>query len=117
MKKKYRIKKNEEFKAIMNAKQFFVSKSLTFYVKEKQEEHARIGISVSKKLGNAVVRNKIKRQIRMMVQNTYTFTEKFDTIILVRNTYPTQSFAVNQTDLQTLHKKARKKYDELFKKA
>lgn len=112
MKKKYRILKNEEFRAILNAKAFFADKSMTLYTKQKELEHARIGISVSKKIGKAHVRNKIKRQIRMMVQNAYTFDEKFDTILLVRNAYLDFNYAQNLTQLQNLYQKARKKYDQ-----
>lgn len=39
---------------------------------------------VGKKLGNAVVRNKIKRQVRSMVDDCFDFNEAFDTIIIVR---------------------------------
>lgn len=117
MKKKYRVLKNEEFRLILNAKIFFSSKSITLYSKQKKEEHARVGISVSKKIGKAHLRNKIKRQIRMMVQNVYTFEEKFDTILLVRNAYTELSFAQNLENLKYLHKKARKKYDETNQKA
>ena len=38
-------------------------------------------------MGNAVIRNKIKRQVREMVHDIYTFDENFDTIILVRPKY------------------------------
>ena len=68
MKKEYRIKKNEEFQKIIRQKKSIVHSKFVIYFR-KNDEHLRIGISVSKKLGNAVVRNKIKRQIRMMISS------------------------------------------------
>ncbi len=50
MKKEFRIRKNEEFQKILQFKRFYASPSLTLYVKPKNETHARVGISVGKKL-------------------------------------------------------------------
>lgn len=111
MKKKYRIKDSREIKKILDNKNFFSSKTLTLYTKQRNLEHARVAISVSKKLGNAVVRNKIKRQIRMMIQKVYTFDEIFDTIVFVRNAYTEHHYADNEKNLQYTYLKARKKYD------
>ena len=66
MKKKYRVRKNTEFSKIISLRKRISNISFLLYYKERREEGIKIGISVSKKLGNAVVRNKIKRQIRMM---------------------------------------------------
>lgn len=104
MKKKYRIKKNEEFQKILNQKKFFTSKSLVIYLKQKEENQARIGITVSKKMGNAVKRNKIKRQIRSMCQSLFTFDEPFDCIIMVRKDYVNYTFEENKQMLQSILK-------------
>jgi len=65
MKKEYRIKKNEEFQAVFKKGKSFANKQFVIYVLRKEEHpHFRIGLSVSKKIGNAVMRNKIKRYIR-----------------------------------------------------
>ena len=67
MKEKYRIKKNEEFQAILGQRKFFRSPSFIVYTKKKNLDLSRSGISVPKKLGNAVLLNKTKRQIRSML--------------------------------------------------
>jgi ribonuclease P protein component len=59
-----RLKTNEEFKAVLSHK-CCVSKGLMrLYVAANREEKARLGVSVSKTCGNAVVRNRIKRLVR-----------------------------------------------------
>ena len=77
MKKKYRVCKNHEFSAIMKEKQFYACPAFVIYVKPRALDHARVGISVGKKLGNAVQRNRVKRQVRMMVDEIYDFNEEF----------------------------------------
>lgn len=107
MKKKYRVKKNEEFVEIMNFKRFYVSSSFTIYIRPRKYEFSRIGLSVGKKLGKANIRNKIKRQVRMMCQELYNFEEKYDTIILVRPGYLNENYETNKKMLESLRKKAK----------
>ncbi|WP_230127530.1 ribonuclease P protein component [Bacillus sp. CECT 9360] len=65
MKKKLRIKKNDEFQNVFQKGESFANRQFVVYVLEKpNQEYFRIGLSVSKKIGNAVVRNQIKRYIR-----------------------------------------------------
>ena len=70
-------------------------------------DHARIGLSVGKKLGKAVQRNKIKRQVRMMLQEVMTFDENFDTIILIRDKFIEESYESNKKVLEMLLKKVK----------
>lgn len=107
MKKEYRIKRSEEFESIIKNKKFIVSPGIVFYIKERKEEHARVGITVKNKVGNAVIRNKVKRQVRMLVQSTFSFDEKFDTIILVKEKYLENSYEFNKNVVETLYSKAK----------
>lgn len=107
MKKQFRIKKSEEFQEIMKFKRFYTSPSLTIYVKPKRESTNRVGISAGKKLGGAVERNKVKRQVRMMIQECYDFNEDFDTIILIREQFIKESYLTNKNYLETLLKKVK----------
>lgn len=104
MKKEFRIKKNEDFQSIIKNRQSVVNQKFVVYYR-KNEEHLRVGISVSKKLGNAVVRNKIKRQVRMMVQEVFDKEKKMDYIIIVRNKYLSNSYEINKKDLEYLYNK------------
>ena len=53
---------------------------LIIYILDANEDLSKAGITVSKKVGNAVVRNKVKRRIRAFLRE-YTFIEK-DTCFL-----------------------------------
>ncbi|MGV3245080.1 ribonuclease P protein component [Staphylococcus sp. 11261D007BR] len=65
MEKAYRIKKNADFQLIYRKGQSVANRQFVVYTFQRQNlSHFRLGISVSKKLGNAVVRNRIKRSVR-----------------------------------------------------
>ena len=110
MKKEYRIRKNEEFQDIIKTRQSIANAKFVVYYR-KNNEHLKVGISVSKKLGNAVVRNKIKRQVRMMAQQVFDKNHKLDLIVIVRNKYLLSSFEDNKKDLIYLYNKINKRMD------
>lgn len=65
MKKAYRIKENEEFQYVFRKGKSFANRQLViYYMEDPMQKHFRVGISVGKKIGNAVTRNRIKRYIR-----------------------------------------------------
>ncbi|MEI3611104.1 ribonuclease P protein component [Pseudogracilibacillus sp. SO30301A] len=86
MKKAYRVKKNSEFQEILKTGKSFANRELVIYYKEKPlQTHFRIGISVGKKIGNAVTRNRIKRYIRQsFIQLEDLVIEEIDIIIIAR---------------------------------
>ncbi len=59
-----RLRKTSDFKAVYSRGRSYVHPMLVVYVLRQPRETARMGFSVSKKLGGAVVRNRIKRLLR-----------------------------------------------------
>lgn len=111
MKKYLRIKRGDEFEKIIKSRKYVTSGSFVVYTREKIENYARVGISVPKKLGNAVKRNKMKRQMREMIAQTDVSTWNIDIIIIVRNNYLKQSFADNRKDLEKVLKNVKIRCD------
>ena len=58
------LKKNCQFKNVYSKGKSIANRLLVMYVLPNDIDHNRIGISVSKKVGNSVVRNKVTRRIR-----------------------------------------------------
>ena len=91
MNSKYRIKKNEEFEYIINNGKVLKNKLYVIYYIESKKEYNRFGISVSKKVGDAVKRNKIKRRIRdIIIKNS--IKSNYDYVIIVRKEVGDLSF-------------------------
>ncbi len=84
MKKEYRVKKSNEIEMIVNNKQSKANKYFVIYKKENHDNtHFRFAVSVSKKYGNAVERNKVKRQVREIIYK-FDIIETFDVFVVVR---------------------------------
>lgn len=63
--KKHRIKKNDEFQEVFQRGVSTANRQFVVYTLDRPgQPYFRIGLSVSKKLGKAVTRNRIKRYIR-----------------------------------------------------
>lgn len=79
------IKKNDEFKYVYKNGKSYANKYLIMYVVKKENEKNRIGISVSKKVGNSVVRHRITRLIRESFRlNEKMFNYNADIVVVVR---------------------------------
>lgn len=65
MRKEFRVKSNKDFQGIFKKGTSAANRQFVVYTLKKPEQsHFRIGLSVSKKIGNAVTRNQIKRYVR-----------------------------------------------------
>ena len=84
MKKEYRVKKSQDFDNIIRKKQSFANRQFVIYYQENKLDHMRLGISVSKKLGKAHERNRLKRYVRESFKTRKDFLKNYDIIIIVR---------------------------------
>ena len=100
-----RIKKNAEFNKVIDEGQVVKSDSLTLYFLENKLGYARIGISIPRKSGNAVVRSKMRRQIRAIIASDVDLTKSIDAILIARKQYDIGKFEKTRSDLNYLIKK------------
>ena len=92
-----RIKANEDFALTIKQGKTYRSSSYRLHVKKSENSYTRIGISVSKKLGNAVVRSRIKRQIRAICDSVIQYDKQaLDIVIIAKNHFLENSFQDNK---------------------
>lgn len=105
--KKYEIvKKNTDFNDIINTGRCIRNKYYSIYYKDSEDDFPKFGLAVSKKCGNAVDRNKIKRQLRNIIDdNKKLFSIKMNYIIMVRKEVLNVSYLQMEEQLINLIKK------------
>lgn len=83
--KDWRICRGKEYRCIYNNGKRIPGQYIIVFVKENQLLHNRFGIVTSKKLGNAVIRNRSKRIVREVIRNNLDKIKTgFDVVIVVR---------------------------------
>lgn len=93
MKHSQSLKKNAEFQNVYKSGRSFANKYLVMYVKKNDLGINRIGISVSKKVGNSVVRHRITRLIRESYRlNEEKFLAGYDLVVIARATAKGKSY-------------------------
>lgn len=79
------LKKNRDFQLVYKTGASYVNKYLVMYARENQLGKNRIGISVSKKVGNSVVRHRLCRLVRESYRlHEDVFRRGFDIVVVAR---------------------------------
>jgi len=84
MKKVNIVKKNIEFNNIIKIGKKYSTDIFYVYVVDNPYNYNRYGISVSKKIGNAVIRNKYKRRIKDIIDDANIKFNGLDIILISR---------------------------------
>ena len=79
------LKKNDDFRNVYRRGKSVADKYFVMYVSENHMDINRLGISVSKKTGNSVVRHRLKRLIKESYRrNESVFNSGLDIVVVVR---------------------------------
>lgn len=110
----YRLKKNFEFTFIYRRGKSFANDLLVMYIirnKRNRDKNLnnynKLGVSVSKKVGNSVVRSRCKRLISESFRLNYDYVLKgYDFIFIARNPLKDKTYFEVEKAMKNLIKKA-----------
>ncbi len=79
------IPKNEDFRRVYRGRRSHASAHLVLYALANGTDKVRVGVSVSKKVGNSVIRHRIKRRLREIFRLALpTIRPGYDLVVVVR---------------------------------
>ena len=99
------LKSNYDFQRVYKNGKSYANKYLVMYVLENSKGNNRLGISVSKKVGNSVVRHRVTRLIRESYRlHENIFNSGLDIVVIARNSASSVSFLKIESALLHLAK-------------
>ncbi|HHX22731.1 MAG: ribonuclease P protein component [Tepidanaerobacteraceae bacterium] len=108
MNKCLRLTKNLEFKNVYKAGRRWTSPFFTMYIKKNNLNHSRLGVSVSKKVGKSVIRNKIKRRLKEIFRlNLDNIKTGWDIVLSVKPAAISLDYYEIDREVKSLFKRGR----------
>ncbi len=100
------LRKNFQFKTVYKRGKSIANRNLVMYVFPNKQNFNRLGVSVSKKVGNSVVRSRVTR----LIKESYRLQEDninigYDIIVIARNSMNGLSYKETFSSLRHLLKK------------
>ncbi|MBN1994565.1 MAG: ribonuclease P protein component [Anaerolineae bacterium] len=107
MRRQQRLRRNSDFQQVRQNGKFYASPFMVLAFLRNDLDYSRFGFVVSKRLGKAVQRNKIKRRMREAVRLRLTRIKSgFDLVFIARQPISQAGYAEIEQTLEYLLKKA-----------
>ncbi len=106
MKRAVTLKENRQYRRLYQKGTSAVSRSMVIYCRKNYLDHDRLGVTVSVKLGHAVVRNRARRRLREVYRlNLDRLKTGYDIVLVARGRTLTASWKeLNETFLKLCRK-------------
>jgi len=106
-KKPEMLKKNADFKRVYTLGTSYATEYIVMYVYHHHEDKRRIGFSVSKKIGKAVIRNRIRRIFKEVYRlSEYKLIDGIDLVLIARKKIKGSDYTQIRNSIYLLYKKA-----------
>ncbi|MFW6030819.1 MAG: ribonuclease P protein component [Halanaerobiales bacterium] len=100
------LKKNSEFKKVYTRGKSIATRNLVLYYFPNNLDTNKLGLSISKKIGNAVIRNKIRRRVKEIIRLKEDLKKGYDLIFIARKPIVKLDYNGIKKDIDKLIKRA-----------
>jgi ribonuclease P protein component len=105
----YRLKRRNDYRRVFRAGTSVANRQFVLYTfKRLDEEVTRVGISISRKVGKAVVRNRVKRLVKEVVRKWVNqIHPHLDLVLIARNPVVGLNYTEMESSLHHVMKRAK----------
>jgi len=105
------LRKSEDFTNIIKNNKSFKSKYYSIYYMKSEKNH--YGITIPKKIGNAITRNKIKRQLKNIIYNNEKNIQLgYNYVIIIKEALVFLNYAEKERELLYIIRKVKWKNEK-----
>ena len=102
-----RLKKRYQFNYVYKSGEHFSGEHMVLYVASSKTKNIKVGLAVTKKVGHAVVRNKVRRSLREIIKTQVpNLKQSYNFIVVARDNISEASFEKLSYEFLKLIKKA-----------
>ncbi len=108
MQSEFRLRENRDFRRVFQRGRSLATGRFVLYWYKSQSNRFRVGFSISKKVGNAVERNRLKRRLRACFQEFSPLLQdtSVDFVVIARKGSSEATYTEIHGDIYKLLKKA-----------
>ena len=108
-----RLKKRYQFNYVYKSGEHFSGEHIVLYVVSSKTKNIKVGLAVTRKIGHAVVRNRVRRRLREIVKKQVpNLKQNYNIIVVARENVINASFEKLTNEFIKLIKKANLIKDE-----
>lgn len=107
MRRAHRLRRSADIQRVRAQKRSWAHPLLVLYVAPNDQGHARVGVSVSRRIGKAVVRNRVRRRVREAVRPRLPALGSYDLLFVARGPSATAGWAALNAAVEELLRRAR----------